>query len=396
MNYSEVSIRRYRFSISRIAQFYSSIGATEYDPIKTADFIEASRFKCEQGDLSSPIFHNRRKVASLMDEFFHTGKFSWNVIPVWRKPTFELNSYFDEILKEFKLYWQNKNIWCRENLITQVGLVRQFFEYLQTVSISDIRKVNVQTITEYLDYAKLRHPYGLSEVGASIRFLGDFFKGVNIEAPELRLIVPAIPANRRIMPSFSDDEVVRILSAVDRTTSSGKRNYAILLLSAKLGLRAVDVAHLLLTDIDWHKPEAELKFTQHKTGKDLILPLETDVGNAIATYILEARPRTELLYLFTTVRPPCRQLTPAAVAACTQKYMQKTGVAVGEGKGTHSFRRHLATNLLNAEVEYAKICEILGHQQPHNLKSYIRTDPIGLAECALPFTEICKVTGVLQ
>jgi integrase len=318
------------------------------------------------------------------------------VLTPLKRTTFQLNPYYDEIHKEFKNYWSNRGNWCKTMLRTETELVRQFLEYLQISSIADIREINVKLISEYLNYAKLRHPNGLNDVCASIRYLGDFFKGVGIEAPDLRLITPLTPTNRMLMPSFSDDEVMRILSAVNKTTDRGKRDYAILLLFAKLGLRAKDVANLKLTDIDWQKPGTELRFTQHKTGGDIILPLEDNVGNAIAEYILEARPKVDSPFVFITMRPPYRGLQSAALTELTYRYMDIAGIENRRGKGTHSFRRHLATKMLGAEVSYDKICEVLGHRQPHNLKSYIRIDSEGLSECGLDFTGIGAVSGVLK
>jgi len=396
MNYSVTSKSHYTSSLNRIAEYYQKLGVTEYDPIITADFIDLSHSEYARGSLYQSTFNNRRKCAYLLDEYFHFGKFSWHVFPKKEKLSFSLNSYYDEILKEFSNYWSKRGVWCKATLRSQVILVRQFLEYLQIASITDVRKINIEIISEYLGYAKLRHPRGLNEACAAIRYLGDFFNGVQIVAPDLRLIAPVVPTNRTVMPSFSDDEVSNILSSVDRSTASGKRDYAMLLLSAKLGLRAIDVANLKLTDIDWNKPQAELRFAQHKTGGDIILPLENDVGNAIADYIISSRPQVVSEFIFCVSRPPYREVGAPTVSNCTKKYMKKAGVECEHGKGSHSFRRHLATKMLNADVSYDKICEVLGHRQPHNLKSYVRADSHGLSECALSFTEICRVSGVLE
>jgi len=393
--YAEKSIKQYRHTLSKMTQFYIASGTNEYAPSITAMFLEETHNAYERGELSRCVFRNRRKCAVWLDEYHTCGRFSWSVIPPLERTLFALNPHYDEILKEFKTFWGNKGAWCKEALQTQCALVRQFLEYLQTARITSIQEINTAVITDYLEYSKLRHPKSLYEVAAAIRYLGDFLKGVQIDAPDLRLIVPSVPSQRTIKPSFTDEEVKKILAAVDRSSQTGKRDYAILLLSAKLGIRAVDVARLTLTDFDRNKPEPDLRFTQHKTDHEIILPIETDVGNAIADYILNARPDANTKSLFVTMRAPYRELQSSAVQSCTTRYMIKAGIECGLGKGTHSFRRHLATKMLNAEISYERICEGLGHNQPHSLMSYIRSDSIGLSECALGFKEICAVSGVL-
>lgn len=92
------------------------------------------------------------------------------------------------------------------------------------------------------------------------------------------------------------EESDQIIQAVDRNTPVGKRDYAMLLLARYTGLRAVDVIHLQLQDIDWHKNE--ISIVQHKTQRPLVLPLENIVGNAIVEYILNARPQSDSQSLF--------------------------------------------------------------------------------------------------
>ena len=116
MDYSEVTVRHYSFSVNRLLEFYNSINETEYEPAKTAEFIEMSRSLYEEGEIHLSTFASRRKVSSLMDGYFHSGEFTWKVLPVWKKPKFTLNPYFDEILKEFRMYCKNKKAWCKEML----------------------------------------------------------------------------------------------------------------------------------------------------------------------------------------------------------------------------------------------------------------------------------------
>jgi site-specific recombinase XerD len=393
-DYSSHTVKEYQNSLNRIIEFYDGKGVSDYSPDITAKFIQTSSESFERGELYKTTFRNRRKCGILLDEYFNRGTFTWHVLQPIEDMAYKLNFYYAGILREFNIHWSKQGRWGKVMLQTQTSLVKQFLEYLQMVDIQDIRKVNVDTITEYMYHAKLRHPNGVTEVCAAIRFLGDYFTQNKIEAPDFRLITPRTTSRTVLMPAFSDAEVVKLLSAVDRETSIGKRDYAMMMLNAKLGLRASDVANLKFANIDWDKDEAELRLTQNKTDKDIILPVGNDVGNAIADYILYGRPKLDCENIFLTVRPPYRRISGHAVSQCTKRYILKTGLPVAPKSGSHSFRRHFATNMLNAEISYEHICEGLGHSHPANLKSYVRINSPGLAQCALSFADICPMPEV--
>jgi len=153
--------------------------------------------------------------------------------------------------------------------------------------------------------------------------------------------------------------------------------------AASLGLRAGDIVRLTLSDIDWI--HHEIRFVQNKTGVELHLPLEASVGNAIANYILHERPKTQSPALFVRSRIPFDFMTSTAAGDRLRKYMKLSDVdyTPGDGKGFHSFRRYVASSMINQEVPIDIVKEILGHTQIGSMKAYMRISRDKLAMCAL-------------
>jgi len=120
--------------------------------------------------------------------------------------------------------------------------------------------------------------------------------------------------DRKVYPSMVPDELFRLVSSINRNSPEGKRDYAILLLATSAGLRAGDLASLKLSDIDWIKDEIHL--IQGKTQETLILPLDKNVGNASADYILNGRPVSDSKNIFLRSCAPYNGLHDGVSIAC--------------------------------------------------------------------------------
>jgi integrase/recombinase XerD len=194
---------------------------------------------------------------------------------------------------------------------------------------------------------------------------------------------------RTIIPVITPEEEQLLLESADRTTASGKRNYAMLLLALQTGLRSTDIINLKLGDIHWESNTIEI--LQAKTGNLLVLPLLTEVGNAIADYILKGRPDSQQPYLFLRSKAPYQKM--AGHPSCYKiscKLMKAAGIRQGEGqrKGFHCLRHALAARLLAAETPLPIISSILGHRNKESTKVYLSTDLEHLRTCALSLTGI--------
>ena len=174
-----------------------------------------------------------------------------------------------------------------------------------------------------------------------------------------------------------------VMDTAAKNPTLSLRDTAMFAVAASLGLRAGDIVRLTLSDIDWI--HHEIHFVQNKTGVELHLPLEASVGNAIANYILHERPKTQSRALFIRSRIPFDTMTSTAAGDRLRKYMKLSDVEYtpGDGKGFHSFRRYIASSMINQEVPIDTVKEILGHTQIGALKAYMRISRDKLAMCAL-------------
>ena len=189
--------------------------------------------------------------------------------------------------------------------------------------------------------------------------------------------------NQPKLPStFTDKEIADLLKAVDRGSPRGKRDYAMLLLAIKLGLRASDICELIFDNIIWDRNV--IKLTQFKTQKHLELPLLPEIGNAIVDYFKYGRPSTEDRHCFIHVQGPYERLHSSDLGNLVRKYMNLAKINYSNRKhGPHSLRHSFASALLREKVILPVISEALGHSSMESTMEYLRIDINTLAKCAL-------------
>ena len=185
------------------------------------------------------------------------------------------------------------------------------------------------------------------------------------------------------VPKFLEPEQIKhLLESWDRRTDTGKRNYAILLLLYRLGLRAGEIVHMELDDILWETGELIVKGKNSKEDK---LPLPHDVGQAIATYLRDVRPHCSSRRLFIKMVAPLRGFS-SSVTVCTivRDALARADINT-DFKGAHLFRHTLATNMLRGGATITEIAEILRHQNPNATEIYAKVDFASLRTIVQPW-----------
>lgn len=193
-----------------------------------------------------------------------------------------------------------------------------------------------------------------------------------------------VPIERKIKPFMPQDEIAAVLNSIDRGSVRGKRDYAIILLAAVMGLRGVDIVELSLDSICWRS--GEIKIIQEKMGNALALPLTADVGEAIAGYILSARPQSESNHVFLSTRVPFGAMYRRTPNKILKAYCAKAGLP--QQRSFHSLRRGVATSMVTSGVSVITVAQTLGHKTINPTKQYISLDSQNLKECALDFSGI--------
>jgi integrase/recombinase XerD len=188
--------------------------------------------------------------------------------------------------------------------------------------------------------------------------------------------MPLIP--RAIAP----DQVRQVLAHIDRATAVGRRDYAILLLLARLGLRASEIVFLELDDIDW---KAGCLSVRGKSGRRTQLPLPKDVGDAIVAYLQRGRPRTHSRRVFLCVSAPIRGFRGASTVSTVVRHALLHAGVEAPTAGAHQFRHGLASEMLRHGASLTEIGELLGHRSPETTKIYAKVDLKALRPLALPW-----------
>ena len=224
-----------------------------------------------------------------------------------------------------------------------------------------------------------RSPGALSTTVTGLRALLRFLFARGYTALALAAAVPAVAQRRtEVSPTVSADEVGRLLASCDRGTAIGRRDYAILTVLARLGLRAGEVAALTLEDIDWRAGELVV----HGKGSDGRLPLPVDVGRALADYLQHRRPGGERRYVFLHARAPYCPLGRCGVSHVVRHACQRAGVIEVRA---HRLRHGAAMHMHHAGAGLVEIGQVLRHRHLSTTTIYARADVDALAELARPW-----------
>lgn len=286
--------------------------------------------------------------------------------------------------------------------------VRAYVHYLR-----DVRALADATITNYAPFVLqlLRDRFGDGPVRLRGLTAHDVVRFVHRQAPRLHLkraklltnavrsflryaryhgavtrdLAEAVPAVANwSMPSIPraipDDQVRQLLASLDRRTAMGRRDYAIVLLLARLGLRANEVARLELEDLQWDAGQIHVR---GKWGHRTVLPLPADVGAAIAAYVRRGRPPGLSRRVFLRSRAPIRGfLGQCAIGSIIRHRLHRAGIAAPT-TGAHQFRHALATRMLRHGASLTEIGEILRHRRPQTTMVYAKVDLPALRTLAL-------------
>ncbi len=290
---------------------------------------------------------------------------------------------FKESAESYLAYREKIGIIPKSIQISRLYLFR-FFSFLET---KGIRSTDSITVPVALDFLKSLSAFEKPTINAIMRAVRLYLKYCYENGFIQDNLFPKIPnphynRNSRLPSTYTAQEVRDTLSAIDTGNPCGIRDYAIILLLARLGLRSSDVANLRFSNIDWENDM--IRLTQVKTGNPLELPLLSDVGEAIINYLKNARPKTDSDHVFIRMQPPYTDFNPGAVGALVHNHLVKAGIRLeGRKSGSHALRHSLAKRLLEHEIPLPVISEILGHTNTETTMTYLRVDINELKKCAL-------------
>jgi integrase/recombinase XerD len=291
--------------------------------------------------------------------------------------------------------------WCRgrgnaeATVVAKDKAASRFLAYLDEVGVDDLSALGVRDVSGFL----LRQGgLGRKTVAALRSCLADFLGFLARSGRTSRSLADRLPPHRHVRHEsdphlWTADEIRTVLAVIDRQSATGKRDYAMILATARVGLRISDLRQLELGDLDWRAKR--ITIVQHKTGRSLRLPLLDDVGWAIIDYVRGGRPDTACPKVFVKHRHPFDGFGQASsVATRLSRHAARAGMTFPSGEvcGMHSLRGALAVAMIGNGTPIPVVSAVLGHASSDTTQAYyLRFDVERLRCCALDVEDVIEV-----
>jgi site-specific recombinase XerD len=380
--FSTWTIGHYKQGWRIIREYLVTEGIRHYSPSIGKKILKAKFNDRSISDLSSWEKQIYNSIVRL-SEFQVSGKI--DLRPLMKRRQFIFRG---PLGKSISVFIDHKAVNERLSLVRIWSYQRHlhaFYKYCRNRGVHSVSKIDLSFVLQFIRQLDSRKGHPVYE---TISILRGFIK----YAYELKLmkvdLSDRIPKYRSIsqskLPStYSGDEITQLIKSVDRSSSIGKRDYAVILLAARLGLRASDISQLKFENLNWKNSSVEL--VQAKTGKSLALPLLADVGNAIIDYLKYGRPKSEEAFIFLTERPPFGHFqTSNVVTHIVQRAFTKAGINInGRRFGPHALRHSLGFRMLQESTILPVISEVFGHKSTESTRYYLRIDLHSMQQCML-------------
>ena len=382
---SEGTIIRYRRKWQKVKNFMLDNQINHYDAK-----VEKAYLTSILGSQDYNQLNKKEKelvnVTEVLIEFQKTGRIQ--IGPRRHHPKV-FKEDLGRIFKNFIDYRENTLNLSSKTIQSYVIYLYPFYCHL---ILKEIKHISGIKASEILFYIKQMDPNDSAKKHVSLNILRIFFRYLYehyILSVDFSSIIPKDNyKNQPKLPStFTDGEIDALLKAVDRGNPKGKRDYAILLLATKLGLRASDICELKFENIIWERNV--ITFNQFKSGRALELPLLPEIGNAMIDYLRHGRPVSLDSNCFIHVQTPYDRIHTSDLGNLVRRYITLAGINCSKRKhGPHALRHCFASALLKEKVPLPVISEALGHKNMASTMFYLRIDINSLRKCVLEVPSI--------
>lgn len=386
-DYAKKTCQQYWYcGVVPIRRYCEQRGIETYSSESINDCVTWFREQYKQGTVYLVKYRNVRKIAAIMECIAKGEPYQWQTLPPW---------YIEDLpapyctLQEDYAEHRRKNGYKETTIRGEKPIVKHFLMYVVSLGYKSVQNITLTDVSSYIP--KLSESYRrIGDALSILRSFGTYLYERGLTALHLgNAFSVKAPSRKKLHVGFTQEEAAAIIFSIDRSTICGKRDYAILMLAMHTGLRGIDILKLTFTSIDWKKGEIHL--TQSKTSQALTLPIPMSVLNAIAEYILYARPESqEKSIIFLRSRKPYVPIKTWSAYSIVRRNAIRAGLELPaeERKGFHSFRRTIASWMLEAEIPLEMITEILGQRNTDSTRPYLAVHLSGLAECALDLHSI--------
>lgn len=376
---TEHSLDRYRRKWRTLQEFMAAKKIKYYD-----EKVERAFLKHELGQYDYYQLDREKRdlvnITEALGEFQRTNRFFMG--PRKHRPK-EFHGTAASSIKDFIEYRGAVLELSERTIGSYIFHLHPFCGYINSKKI-DLKNIQASEVLLYVGQMDANKP---ANRHVALNILRNYFKylyGNNTLSVDYSRIIPKDNyKNRAKLPStYTDEEIAVLLKSVDRGNPRGKRDYAMLLLAIRLGLRASDICGLTFDNIVWDRNIIQI--IQYKTGKALELPLLPEVGNAIIDYLKHGRPSTGDDHCFIQVMAPYERVRTSDMGNMVRRYMNLSKINYSNRRhGPHSLRHSFASALLREKVPLPIISEAMGHSSMDTTMEYLRIDMGSLRKCAL-------------
>jgi site-specific recombinase XerD len=291
----------------------------------------------------------------------------------------------DQISAEFGDYLQKERGLAPSTILRRLPTIRQFL-CEACPATGDLGEVSQPDVVRYVErHARDASPRSGQMMCSSLRAFLRYLHHKGLNPAPLAGCVPSIRQWKLAhLPTYlSAEQVQNVLDSCDRATAIGRRDYAILTMLAKLGLRANEVASLTLDNIDWRCGEIRIRA---KGRQRVVMPMPPDVGAAVVAYLRDGRPKSSCRRLFLrTLAPRIGFASSYAITMIAKIALERAGIRGFAHQGAHLFRHSLATELLKSGATLSEIGQLLRHKSHDTTRIYAKVDIDALRTLSLPW-----------
>jgi site-specific recombinase XerD len=394
--YKDSVLKRFEIEFRKIEGYFSRCGQTYFCEDMLKRYLGERNSDFLQHNISKVTYYRIRSAAGKLFQCVERDLIVCKRMPILRQD--DQNAYNDPagILRAYNSYLdeQDRSHNTKKNYLR---ISKLFMRYAAERGHLSLRDVSREDIVGFIPHISQRYRLGsMSAVLTALRSFFQFAQCCGYCDWDMSQALPRTSAAKTVVYApLTTDEEASLLQSMDRTTSAGKRDYALVLLIMRTGLRTVDIMNLQINDLDWRRNTITL--IQQKTGRPLVLPLLPDVGNAIAEYLLNGRPKTEDQHVFLRNYPPYIGFqNPYSCSLIIKRLMERAEIGQSQYRRAHALRHSLACRLLHVETPVTVISSILGHSNKDSTKVYLSTHVEQLRTCALTLQGIAVTRGALS
>jgi len=371
--YSPAWIKKQRYIYNRLVRFAKAKYNGVYSAQAGKEFVDSAT--CNNRPLSAGHLRTYVLAIQRIDKLLD-GETDWYPRGGPERTDYS-QSRFSAIVENYEEYLRDSKK-AEGSIRPSLRVVSNFLGFLDLQGLEDLQDLTVQDIYKAFETAKTKITFH-KWVSGFLRYAYRY----GLIKRDFSAIVPSVRRHKTIPSVYSPEEIEILLNAFDRDTPAGKRNFAIALIAARLGLRACDICGLMFDNIDLSG--RVIKIIQIKTKEPIELPIMPDVKDALLDYVNNARPESNDSHIFLKkMHLRGQPMEPSYLSSIVSRAFSRTTINLkGRRHGPHSLRSSLATALLDEGNNIPTIQRVLGQTHLNSPKPYIQVDITHLRACAL-------------